>query len=41
MKRLNIGIATSLLGWIPKVGPDESFATTIDYFRRLVANGGD
>ncbi len=36
----DIGLATSLLGWIPKVGLDKGLASTIDYFRRLIANGG-
>ncbi len=36
----DIGFATSLLGWIPKVGLDKGLASTIDYFRRLIANSG-
>jgi UDP-glucuronate decarboxylase len=36
-RRPDIGLATSQLGWAPKVGLDEGLGSTIDFFRRLVA----
>jgi UDP-glucuronate decarboxylase len=39
-RRPDIGRATSTLGWNPEVGLEEGLASTIDYFRRLIASGG-
>jgi UDP-glucuronate decarboxylase len=39
-RRPDIGLATSLLGWTPKVGLDEGLGSTIDYFRRSTSNSG-
>jgi len=39
VRRPNINMAKKLLGWKPKVDPDEGLPLTIEYFRSQMSNG--
>jgi dTDP-glucose 4,6-dehydratase len=40
VRRPDIGLARSALGWEPKVGLDEGLERTLPYFREVLAGGG-